>query len=242
MSHKHAEAFYCEKGQIEVSVTTVPSCADAQENKEPHQQEKVGKSPRLRNSNALLNLEQKLQHLPEQEKMLIKELLGEFAVLFPDVPGKTIFTFHDVDIGNALPVKQHPYRINPVKLTYMRNEVEYMLQNGIIEPSQSQWSSPCVLVPKSDGIYRFCTDFRKVNSVTKTDSYPIPQIDDCIDRIGHSRYVSKFDLLKGYWQVATFDRESLRSIHICDSSWSIPVLCHALWHEECPCYFSADDL
>ena len=63
-----------------------------------------------------------------------------------------------------------------------------------------QWSSLCVLVPKSDGTYHFCTDFRKVNSV-KTDSYPIPRIDDCIDRIGHSKYVSKFDLLKGYWQV-----------------------------------------
>ena len=61
--------------------------------------------------------------------------------------------------------------------------------------------SPCVLVPKSDGTYHFCTDFRKVNSVTMTDSYPIPQIDDCINRIGHSKYVSKFYLLKVYWQV-----------------------------------------
>ena len=57
----------------------------------------------------------------------------------------------------------------------MRNEVDdYMFQNGTIEPSKGQWSSPCVLVPKSDGIYCFCTDFRKVNSVTKTDSYLIP--------------------------------------------------------------------
>ena len=146
----------------------------------------------------LLNLERKLEHLPKQEKMLIKALLVEFTVLFPDVPGKTVTAFHDVDTRNALPNKQHPYRVNPVKLMHMRNEVDYMLQNGIIEPSKSQWSSPCVLMPKSDGTYRFCTDFRKVNSITKTDSYPIPRIDDCIDRIGHSKYVSKFDLLKGY--------------------------------------------
>ena len=73
-----------------------------------------------------------------------------------------------------------------------------MLQNGIIEPNKRQWSSLCVLVPKSDGTYRFCTDFRKINSVTKTDSYPIP---NCIDKIGYSKYVSKFDLLKGYWKV-----------------------------------------
>ena len=64
-----------------------------------------------------------------------------------------------------------------------------------------EWSSPCVLVPKSDGTYHFCTDFRKVNSVTKTNFYPILRIDGCIDRIGHSKYVSKFDLFKGYWQV-----------------------------------------
>ena len=116
---------YCEKGQVEVPVTTVSSCADTQENKEPHQQEEVGRSPRLRNSDVLLNLEQKLQHVPEQEKTSIKELLGEFAALFPDVPEKTVLTFHDVDTGNALPVKQHPYRINPVKLMYMRSEIEY---------------------------------------------------------------------------------------------------------------------
>ena len=76
-----------------------------------------------------------------------------------------------------------------------------MLEYGIIEPSQSNWSSPCILVPKSDGSYRFCTDYRKVNSVTKSDSYPIPRVEDCIDRIGCAKYVTKLDLLKGYWQV-----------------------------------------
>ena len=76
-----------------------------------------------------------------------------------------------------------------------------MLKNGIVEPSQSEWSSPCILVPKADGSYRFCTDFRKVNAVSKSDSFPLPRIEDCIDSIGQAQYVSKFDLLKGYWQV-----------------------------------------
>ena len=59
----------------------------------------------------------------------------------------------------------------------------------------------CVLVPKGDGSYRFCTDFHKVNVITKTDSYTIPCVEDCIDKIGSAEYVSKFDLLKGYWQI-----------------------------------------
>ena len=76
-----------------------------------------------------------------------------------------------------------------------------MLEYGIIEPSQSNWSSPCILVPKSDGSYRFCTDYRKVNSITESDSYSIPRVEDCIDRISCAKYVIKLDLLKGYWQV-----------------------------------------
>ena len=76
-----------------------------------------------------------------------------------------------------------------------------MLKHGIIEQSQSNWSSPCLLVPKSDGSYCFYTDYRKVNVVTKSDSYPIPRVEDCIDRIGCAKYVTKLDLLKGSWQV-----------------------------------------
>ena len=83
----------------------------------------------------------------------------------------------------------------------MTKEVEYMLANDIIEASKSKWSSPCVLVLKAVGSYRFCTDFCKVNLITKTDSYPIPRVEDFIDKIGSAEFVSKCDLLKGYCQV-----------------------------------------
>ena len=129
----------------------------------------VEKSMKLHNSDVLLNLDRKLNHLPEGERTVIKQLVEEFVGLFPDVPGKTIAAQHDVNVGNAHPIKQHPYQINPIKLAAMRQEEKYMLQNGIIEQSQSQWSSPCILVPKPDGSYRFCTDFRRVNAVTKSD-------------------------------------------------------------------------
>ena len=69
-----------------------------------------------------------------------------------------------------------------------------MLKNNIIEPSQSEWSSPCILVPKPDGTFRFCTDFRKLNAVTKADSYPWPRVNNCIDH-------KICDLIKGNWQI-----------------------------------------
>ena len=119
-----------------------------------------------------------------------------------DVPSETNVLEHDIDVGDVKPIKRHAYRTNPEKRTLFRREVEYMLKHGIAEPSNSSWSSPCILVPKVNTTSpRFCSDFRKLNSVTKPDSYPLPRVDDCVDRIGSATFLSKFDLLKGYWQV-----------------------------------------
>ena len=90
------------------------------------------------------------------------------------------------------------------KNTFKRSSV--FVRNDLIEPSKSNWSSPCILVPKPNGSYRLCTDCRKVNTLTKTDTYTISRIDDYIDKIGNAWYVSKFDLLKGFWQVPLTER------------------------------------
>ena len=80
-----------------------------------------------------------------------------------------------------------------------------MLKNDLIEPSNIPWSSPCVLVSKpgeEKDCYGFCTDLRKIIAVTKTDSYLIARMDDCINQIRDA----KMDLLKGFWQVGLSDR------------------------------------
>ena len=161
---------------------------------------------RLNNSQVISNLKSKLSHLSPSQAIDIETLIQSNLSLFPDVPSRTDVVCHDVDVGTAEPVKQHPYRVNPEKRRVLQQEVEYMLENDLIERSHSAWSSPCILVPKADKTLRFCTDFRRVNALTKPDSYPLPRIEDRIDRIGHSRYVSKFDMLKGYWQVPLSER------------------------------------
>jgi len=66
-----------------------------------------------------------------------------------DVPSTTGIVCHDVEVvGVAIPCKQHPYQVNPLKLQAMQKEIEYMLENSIIEYSHCDWISPCVLVPK----------------------------------------------------------------------------------------------
>ena len=82
----------------------------------------------------------------------------------------------------------------------MQEEVDKMLAADVIRPSYSPWRSPVVIIPKKDGSKRFCVDFRKVNKVTEQDSFPIPRIDDILDRLRQSKIFSAIDLKSGYWQ------------------------------------------
>ncbi|GFV37775.1 hypothetical protein TNCV_3040331 [Trichonephila clavipes] len=76
-----------------------------------------------------------------------------------------------------------------------------MLDEGIVQPSESPWSSPVVLVRKKDGSWRFCVDYRKLNSVTKKDVYPLPRIDDTLDCLKSAKFFSSMDLRSGYCQI-----------------------------------------
>ena len=81
-------------------------------------------------------------------------------------------------------------------------EVQKMIDHGIVEPSNSEFSSPPVLVRKKDGTVRFCIDYRKLNEATVKDSYPLPRISEAIDSIGtNAKYFSSLDLAMGYHHV-----------------------------------------
>lgn len=163
---------------------------------------------RLKNSESLGQLDSLLSHLSPFQRSDLVCLIKRFPELFGDVPSRTSWIVHDIDVGNAEPITQRFYRMSPDKLSLLDTEVNYMLTHGLAVPSSSCWASPCILVPKPDRTPRFCTDFRKVNSVTKSDSFPLPRMDDCIDLVGSAKFLSKFDLLKGYWQVPLSERAS----------------------------------
>ena len=89
-----------------------------------------------------------------------------------------------------------------------------MLEQDLITPSKSPWSSPITLVKKKDSSYRFCIDYHKLNEVTSKDSFPLPRIDDSLDALGGNKYFSVMDLSSGYWQVGVHpdDRTRRRSL------------------------------
>ncbi len=165
-------------------------------------------SARLPNSETLLNLSEKLSHLPVSAQADISNLISKNPTLFYDFPSTTHVIKHDIDVGSHVPVKQNAYRVNPVKRALMKQETQYLLEHNLAVPSASPWCSPCLLVPKPDGTSRFCTDYRKVNALTKADSFPLPRMEDCVDRVGNAKFMTKLDLLKGYWQVPLTERAS----------------------------------
>lgn len=73
-----------------------------------------------------------------------------------------------------------------------------------------------------------------VNSVTKPDSFPLPRIEDCVDKVGAAKYVSKLDLLKGYWQVQLTSHASGISAFVTPDA--LHILCYGFWHAKCNCY------
>lgn len=158
-------------------------------------------SARLSNSELLANLQNFLAHLSAKQRQDVVELLGKFTSILGDAPTLTNVLCHDIKLSKAQPIKQHPYRVNATKRAIMKQETEYLLEKGLAKSSISPWSSPCLLVQKPDNTKRFCTDYRRVNAVTIPDCFPMPRMEDCVDSIGSAKFVSKLDLLKGYWQV-----------------------------------------
>ena len=108
---------------------------------------------------------------PKREELA--EVIDQYREVFPDVPNKRNLIKRDVDVGDSGPIKNHPYRASPMKKELLDKEVQHMLKNDITEESQNNWSSQFILVPKHDSGFQFCTDFRKVNDITKSDSFPI---------------------------------------------------------------------
>lgn len=108
----------------------------------------------MANSEILKDLPTLLSHLSEPQCSGLVELIKSNKSLFADVPSQTHLLKH-IDVGVSIQMKQHPYRV--------KQQVEYMVQHNIAEPSNSAWSSPCLLADEANGEDRICTNFCQVS-------------------------------------------------------------------------------
>ncbi|KAI5750678.1 hypothetical protein M8J77_000323 [Diaphorina citri] len=142
-----------------------------------------------------------LQELTGNERQLLDNLLAPYKDITFPTGSCTDFASHYIDTGDHRPIRQRPYNVNPKMQEVINLEVDKMLSEGVIEPSNSPWSNPIVLVKKPDNSYRFCLDFRKLNEVTVKDAYPLPRIDNVLDSLRNAHYISKLDLKSAYWNI-----------------------------------------
>eukprot|EP00731_Ephydatia_muelleri_P005837 Em0003g85a len=139
--------------------------------------------------------------LTDEQRVELRHLLEQYKDTLQDKPGRTLAAEHVIDTGTAKPVKLPPYRLPYAYRDQVQKELKEMVKDGIATTSNSEWAAPIVLVTKKDGGIRFCVDYRRLNAVSAADCYPMPRVDELIDRLGTAKYISTLDLSRGYWQV-----------------------------------------
>lgn len=99
------------------------------------------------------------------------------------------------------PPHGRPRRMSPADNDELKRVLADLTERGFIQPSISPYGSPVLFARKKDGTKRFCVDYRALNAISIKDKYPLPRIDELLDRLGGARYFSSLDLVSGYWQV-----------------------------------------
>lgn len=151
----------------------------------------------------------RLDHLNDEEKTSISNICNEFNDIFhlpTDLLTRTTAASHEIQTSDNIPIQTKIYRYPQIHKDEVNDQINKMLKQGIIKPSISPWCSPLWVVPKKidasgERKWRIVIDYRQLNEKTIGDAYPLPNIEDILDQLGHSQYFSTLDLASGFHQI-----------------------------------------
>lgn len=150
----------------------------------------------------VLNSIQSDLNLSSNDLSTLNEVVnGYFSTIDPDKLGFTSLVQHKIRLTKSEPIKQRYYPVSPFKQEIINAELDKMIKLGVVEKSNSGWSSPVLVVPKKDNTWRFCVDYRKLNRASERDAYPLPYISDILRKLGGAKYLSTLDIQSAYWQI-----------------------------------------
>ena len=147
-----------------------------------------------------------LAKVAEKDRQSLKEILVEFQDVFPEqLPGgrppKRAVELEIREEPGSTPPSRAPYRLSPKEQEELEVQLKDLLDHQFIRPSVSPYGAPILFVPKKDGRWRLCIDYRALNKQTVKDRFPLPRIDELLERLGGARVFSALDLASGYHQI-----------------------------------------
>lgn len=161
----------------------------------------------------------RIKHLNTEEANALHDICSEYSDIF-HVPGdKLTFTTavkHEISTTPQNPIHVKSYRFPEIHKPEVAKQIDQMLDQNIIKPSMSPWSSPIWVVPKKmdasgERKWRVVIDYRKLNDITVGDSYPLPQISEILDQLGQSKYFSTLDLASGFHQILMDEKDAAKT-------------------------------
>lgn len=141
---------------------------------------------------------------PSQKDDILQVLKNNLQAFSKDKfdVGECKVVVHEIDTGDAKPVKQKPYRLSFAEEREAHRQIAEVVAAGKVKPCNSPWASPVVMALKKDGVsMRMCIDMRALNKVTRPWSYPLPHVQDVLERLGKSSYFAVCDITWGFWNV-----------------------------------------
>ena len=148
------------------------------------------------------------------EKQRIKNLLMEYEDVFSQNEndlGRCGLVSHSIEIIGEKPKRCGIRPLNPAMREVLKTQLDELQRNDLIQPSISEYACPVVMVKKKDGSLRFCCDFRRLNDVTRRDSYPLLRISEVISTLEGAKVFSTLDLKSGYHQILMNPKDSSKT-------------------------------
>ncbi|GFX86639.1 retrovirus-related Pol polyprotein from transposon 297 [Trichonephila clavipes] len=163
--------------------------------------------PYLENNSLVYDFEDVIQaselnkHLYDKQMDRLRELLNKYSKCFSNNPGLTNLVEHEIQLVSDQSVRTKPYRMSRRQNEILKNEINRMLKLGIIEVGESDYMSPMILVEVAGKEPRPCIDYRKLNGIIRTEYFPLPNIEERVEKVSAAKFITVLNLSEGYWQI-----------------------------------------
>ncbi|GFX81866.1 retrovirus-related Pol polyprotein from transposon 297 [Trichonephila clavipes] len=199
--------------------------------------------PYLENNSLVYDFEDVIQaselnkHLHDKQMDRLRELLNKYSKCFSNNPGLTNLVEHEIRLVSDQPVRTKPYRMSHRQNEILKNEINRMLKLGIIEVGESDYMSPMILVEVAGKEPRPCIDYRKLNGIIRTEYFPLPNIEERVEKVSAAKFITVLDLSKGYWQIP-LSKTAQRYAAFCTSFGTYRPLRMSFGLKNAPYFFS----